>query len=159
MNCFEARNDFAGFWRKTLTIEQREDLRHHLRECTACDHAFRTFALTAPVLYSGSEARADYAPQRAPRLHSVGVRSWRDASAPADRRHLRTLSRVLPGFVLAAAAAAVALHFATPPRMTFEDAIAADNSNAEVVSYPATDNFFGQELLAQDTSGQDLSND
>jgi hypothetical protein len=54
MNCFEARQDFVGFWRRTLDDERRRALLAHLKECVKCDRAFRAFALTAPMLHSGS---------------------------------------------------------------------------------------------------------
>jgi hypothetical protein len=43
--------------------------------------------------------------------------------------------------------------------MTFEDAIAADNATADVASYPTTDSFFGQELMAQNTTAPDMSDE
>ncbi|HUO05442.1 MAG TPA: hypothetical protein VMU16_09620 [Candidatus Binataceae bacterium] len=52
MNCFETRNEFAALWRKTATPDRRAELLEHLRGCDKCDHAFRLFALTAPVLHS-----------------------------------------------------------------------------------------------------------
>jgi hypothetical protein len=68
------------------------------------------------------------------------------------------LSRVLPALVMAAAAT-IAIYFAVPPRTTFEDAIAAENSNAEVASYPTTDSIFGQEIMAQSTTTPDVADE
>ncbi len=65
MNCFEARQDFRAFWRKELDVGRRPALAAHLRECERCDAAFRAFALSAPVLHSGSE------PQRSGALSRV----------------------------------------------------------------------------------------
>ena len=55
MNCFEARQEFSALWRKTATAERRAELIAHLKGCEKCDHAFRVFALTAPVLHGEME--------------------------------------------------------------------------------------------------------
>jgi hypothetical protein len=54
-----------------------------------------------------------------------------------------------------AAAAVIALYFAAPAPVTFEDAIAADNPNVEVAANPSTDSLFGQEVIAQSNVSQD----
>ncbi len=66
MNCFEARQEFGEFWRGALAAERRAELLAHLKSCAGCDHAFRAFALTAPVLHSESEpaSRRGSAPAR-----------------------------------------------------------------------------------------------
>jgi hypothetical protein len=158
MNCFEAKNDFVAFWQKTLAAERRTQLLTHLQGCPACDRSFRTFALTAPVLYSATEP--DWSSGRArPIAQDAGGFDLSSAPLIAEHRPIvRALNRVLPAFVMAAAAT-IALYFAAPPRMTFEDAIAADNSRAEVASYPSTDSIFGQELMAQDTTAPDVSDE
>lgn len=61
MNCFEARQDFVHFWQSALDGERRRDLLAHLKGCSKCDRAFRAFALTAPMLHSGSAAAAGFA--------------------------------------------------------------------------------------------------
>jgi hypothetical protein len=158
MNCFEARSDFVAFWQKTLTHERRAQLLMHLRECVTCDRSFRTFALTAPVLYSATEP---YSSSGAAWQIGLNVKRFDRPGAPSSvggRSNARTLSRLLPAFVMAAAAM-IALYFAVPPHMTFEDAIATDNSNIEVTSYPSTDSFFGQELMTQDTTAPDQSDE
>jgi hypothetical protein len=58
MNCFEARQDFASFWRHALGGERRRELLGHLKECAKCDRAFRAFALTAPLLHASGGPRA-----------------------------------------------------------------------------------------------------
>jgi hypothetical protein len=158
MNCFEARSDFVAFWQKTLAHERRTQLLMHLRGCATCDRSFRTFALTAPVLYSATEPDLS---SGAARQIGLNVNGFDVSSAPSSverRSNVRTLNRLLPAFVMAAAAV-VAVYFAAPPHITFEDAIAADNSNTEVASYPSTDNFFGQELMIQDTTAPDQSDE
>ena len=153
MNCFEVRNDFVAFWQKKLADDRRAQLLAHLRRCASCDRSFQSFALTAPLLYSASE------PGRDPVL--TGATSLR--AAPLDelhrsrveyRRPFRRFSGALPAFVMAAAAV-IALYFAAPAPVTFEDAIAADNPNVEVAANPSTDSLFGQEVIAQSNVSQD----
>jgi hypothetical protein len=151
MNCFEAKNDFVAFWQKTIAGERKAQLLAHLSRCEICDRAFRIFALTAPILYSQTEP--DWSSSQVERVTNefrppvIGIRPtvW-------------GLKKVLPAFVMAAAAV-IALYFAAPPQMTFEDAIAADNATAEAASYPATDSIFGQELTAQGTTTADVADD
>jgi hypothetical protein len=158
MNCFEAKNDFIALWQKKLGHQRRSQLLAHLHGCATCDRSFRIFALTAPVLYSAAEP--DWA---ADTKHSSGpdMDEFNLVSRPAKTRDwpsVRRLNRMLAAFVMAAAAA-IALYFTTPQHTTFEDAIAADNSNAEVASYRATDNLFGQTLMIQNTMGSDWSDE
>ena len=152
MNCFEARNDFVGFWQKELAGDRRAQLLAHLCECAGCDRSFRTFALTAPVLYSASEP--DWKSELARPGEAAEFESRNIPPAAEYRIAVRRANRLLPAFVMAAAAV-IAMYFAAPPRVTFEDAIASDNSNAEVATYPATDSFLGQELIARDTAARD----
>jgi len=147
MNCFEVRNDFVAFWQRTLKDDLRAQLLAHLRRCASCDRSFRCFALTAPVLYSVSEPEWDSIAMRSTPLPPPGA-FGEPESLRADYQPLfQGLSKVLPAFVMAAAAV-IALYFTAPRPMTFEDAIAADNANAEAATYPSTDTLFGQELIA-----------
>jgi hypothetical protein len=153
MNCFDARTLFVAFWRKALVEERRMQLLAHLRGCAACDRSFRIFALTAPVLYSAIEPEKSSGAVRAIGPAHRGFHLW-----SAKRRPIvQAFSRVVPASAMAAGAA-IALYFAVAPSMTFEDAIAADTSSADVASYPSTDSSFGQELMAQNTA-QDLSDE
>jgi predicted anti-sigma-YlaC factor YlaD len=159
MNCFEARNDFVAFWQKSLSDGRRAQLLMHLRGCAACDRSFRNFALTAPVLYSAKEPEWAAQPvdpvfMGAQHLAAPGRSLVVHESRPA----ISYLNRVLPALVTAAAAV-IALYLAVPPRITFEDAIAADNSSTEVATYPATDSILGQELVAQSTPAPDYSDE
>jgi hypothetical protein len=99
MNCFEARQEFPALWRKTATAERRGDLLAHLKGCEKCDHAFRIFALTAPVLHGEMEQQSSQVPQPARREFSLADRPARFASAS---REVSRPSRWLP---MAAAAA------------------------------------------------------
>jgi hypothetical protein len=158
MNCFEARNGFIPFWQKRLADKRQAQLLTHLHGCASCDRSFRIFALTAPVLYSAAEPDGNCASAQ-PSGQSTGRYDLQEAASIAgDWPVVRMLNRALPAFLMAGAAA-IALYFAAPPQMTFEDAIAADNSNAEAASYPATDSFFGQELMAQGSTAPELADE
>lgn len=158
MNCFEARNDFVAFWQKTLASDRRAPLLAHLRGCEACDRAFRSFALTAPVLYSASEPDWNSEIAQPTSRRRTGLESPSAMPVLRGRVTVGPWNRVLPAVVMAAAAV-IALYFAVPPRMTFEDAIAASNGNAEVSNYPSTDSLFGQELIAQGTTPTDVADE
>jgi len=105
MNCFEARQEFPALWRKTLTGERRADLIAHLKGCEKCDHAFRVFALTAPVLHGDMEQPASRVSQPERREFSLADRPRRFASAP------REVAR--PSEWISMAAAAAIFVFAT----------------------------------------------
>ena len=148
MNCFEARNDFVAFWQKTLDGNRRVQLLAHLRGCAGCDRSFRSFALTAPVLYSAFEPGPNSEIAQPAPGQSVGFEPPRGAPVREHRSRLSRWNRLSPALIVAAAAV-IALYFAVPSRMTFEDAIAAENESTEIASYPLTDSLFGQELIAQ----------
>jgi hypothetical protein len=108
MNCFETRQEFPALWRKTATVERRGELLAHIKSCEKCDHAFRVFALTAPVLQSESEPPAARAASPARREFSLGDRPRR--FAPASRDAYRpnrwfAMSAAATIFVLAGSAA------------------------------------------------------
>lgn len=105
MNCFEARQEFPALWRKTLSAERRAGLLAHLKECEKCDHAFRLFALSAPVLHADMERHAIPASRPARREFSLADRPRRFASVS------REVSR--PNRWIPMAAAAALFVFAT----------------------------------------------
>src|SRR5271168_524959 len=84
MNCFEARQEFPALWRKTLPAERRAELLAHLKGCEKCDHAFRVFALTAPVLYGEMEQPAARVLRPARREFSLTDRPRRFASVSRE---------------------------------------------------------------------------
>jgi len=85
MNCFQARQEFSAFWRSISPPERRAALVEHLGQCAKCDHAFRLFALSAPVLH------ADAPPDQS------GSVLARDASGrPRARADLNSTRRWLP---------------------------------------------------------------
>jgi hypothetical protein len=99
MNCFESRQEFPALWRKTLTAERRVELLAHLKGCEKCDHAFRIFALTAPVLHGEMDQPAPPISRLARREFSLADKPRRFASVT---REVSRQNRWLP---MAAAAA------------------------------------------------------
>ena len=99
MNCFEARQEFPALWRKTATAERRSELLAHLKGCEKCDHAYRVFALTAPVLHGEMDRQASRMAAPARREFSLADRPRRFAS---PSREVARPNRWLP---MAAAAA------------------------------------------------------
>jgi Putative zinc-finger len=128
MNCFEARQEFSALWRKTLTAERRTELLAHLKGCEKCDHAFRVFALTAPVLHGEMEQQASRVSQQERREFSLADRPRRFAST-------REVSR--PNRWLSMAAAAAIFVFAT---------------SAAYLSTRAPNESIGDELSAPEAS-------
>jgi hypothetical protein len=132
MNCFEARQDFSALWRKTATAERRADLIAHLKGCEKCDHAFRVFALTAPVLHGATEPpNALPASRPARREFSLADRPRRFASVS------RELSSSRPNRWISMAAAAAIFVFAT---------------SAAYLSTRAPNDSLGQEFSISDPS-------
>ena len=151
MNCFEARQEFSGLWRKTVAAGRRAGLIAHLKGCMKCDHAFRLFALTAPVLHS----------ERAPPAPSAAIKAGPgfpmlerpDRFAPVSRTHgaMRqwlAMSAAAMVFVLASSAAYFSVK---APHETLADAFA--NSDSSVSSETAID-LFEPDLT---TTGNDLA--
>ena len=139
MNCFEARQEFPALWRKTATAERRADLLAHLKGCDKCDHAFRIFALTAPVLYGDMEQQASRdIPAR--REFSLADRPRRFASVT---REVSRANRWLP-----MAAAAAIFVFATSA--AYLSTRAPNESLGEALSVPELS-------LNPDTAGDPLA--
>jgi len=108
MNCFEARQEFSALWRKSATAERRSELLAHLKGCGKCDHAFRVFALTAPVLHGEVERDTARVSRPARREFSLADRPRRFASISREV----ALSRQ-PNRWLAMSAAAAIFVFAS----------------------------------------------
>jgi hypothetical protein len=165
MSCFEARQDFVGFWQGALGDERRRSLLAHLKGCPKCDRAFRAFALTAPMLHGGSGAvAAGTAPGSGAldvaRLELPGnIDGTRRADAGraaeilrrasvyrlADRRRSHSLRDAAAGFS-AMAAAALLLYFSlAAPSQSFDDFMAPSDSISETASQSDTD-FLGQQM-------------
>jgi hypothetical protein len=160
MNCFEVRKEFVAFWRRQMPPLERAAFSQHLGTCPRCDGSFRLFALSAPVLHSGTEPESGGArAHRSGGLHVVAAPAHRDGSAPASRggKLDRLFSWRDAGAVIAvAAAASLALYFASPtPRPAFEDAVTGPNSASELATYTSPTSLFGQEILGSDSTLQD----
>lgn len=108
MNCFEARQEFPALWRKTLSAERRGELLAHLKGCAKCDHAFRLFALTAPVLHGDLDRHAIPSSRPARREFSLADRPRRFASVSREasrRRRWIPMAAAAAIFVFATSAA------------------------------------------------------
>jgi anti-sigma factor RsiW len=112
MNCFEARQEFPALWQRTASADRRAEVTAHLATCAKCDHAFRVFALTAPVLHSTDDVSAPVAVANGGRESSHADRPRRFASVaraePARPRWL-AMSAAAVIFVLASSAAYVSI--------------------------------------------------
>jgi hypothetical protein len=166
MNCFEARQDFVGFWQGALGNERRRSLLAHLAGCPKCDRAFRAFALTAPMLHGGSVAAAAGAAPGSGALdvsrleppgNMGGAHGGTDAGRAAeilrrasiyrlaDRRPAHRLRDAAAGFS-AMAAAALLLYFSlATPSQSFDDFMAPSDSISESAAQSDTD-FLGQQM-------------
>ena len=140
MNCFEARQEFPALWRKTLASDRRTELLAHLKECEKCDHAFRVFALTAPVLHGDVERQAPRVSRPARREFSLADRPRRFASAS------REASR--PRRWISIAAAAAIFVFATSA--AYLSTRAPSESLGEALSVPETS-------MTSETAGDPLA--
>jgi Putative zinc-finger len=137
MNCFEARQEFSALWRKTLTAERRAELLAHLKECEKCDHAFRVFALTAPVLHGEMEQRPSRVSQQERREFSLADRPRRFASAREVSQPTRwlTMAAAAAIFVFATSAAYLSTR---APKESISDELSVPESSmtSEATSDP-----------------------
>jgi len=138
MNCFEARQEFSGLWRKTATAERRAELLAHLKGCEKCDHAFRVFALTAPVLHGEMEQQAARVSRPVRREFSLADRPRRFASVSreASRQPNRWLAMSAAAIFVFAASTAY-LSTRTPDESLGEALSISDaNMNSETAGDP-----------------------
>jgi hypothetical protein len=140
MNCFEARQEFSALWRKTLAFERRTELLAHLKGCEKCDHAFRVFALTAPVLHGEMERQASRASAPARREFSLADRPRRFASVS---REAPRANRWIP----MAAAAAI---FVFASSAAYLSARVPEESLGEALSVP-------ESSMTSETTGDPLA--
>jgi hypothetical protein len=137
MNCFESRQEFSALWRNRATAERRAEVMAHLKSCAKCDHAFRIFALTAPVLHSESEPPAAVrvsAPAR--REFSLADRPRRFApiarETPSPRRWV-AMSAAATVFVMASS---VAFYSVRTPHQTLGEELSMPSANFEAAADP-----------------------
>jgi negative regulator of sigma E activity len=112
MNCFEARHDFAALWRRELSDQRRAALSEHLTRCAKCDRAFRSFALTAPVLHSPAEPPAH--PREARAIHADSPRRLAVAASRQAHAGPRWAAMCAAVTLFAAASLAAWLSVTTP---------------------------------------------
>src|SRR5258705_3561054 len=152
MNCFESRQEFSAIWRNRATPERRAETLAHLKSCAKCDHAFRVFALTAPVLHTESDpppAPRVSAPER--QAFSLGDRPRRFASVPRETeipRRWIAMSAAAANFVVASSAAVFS---ADTPRQSFGE----EFSLAETTNHEAGADLLGPEIAG---TGRDFAN-
>ena len=135
MNCFEARQEFSAIWRNRATPERRAEILAHLKSCAKCDHAFRVFALTAPVLHSESEPPARvHAPAR--QAFSLGDRPRRFASVSRETERPRRWIAMSAAAAIFVVASSAAFFSAEPPRQTLGEELSMPEVNFEASTDP-----------------------
>src|SRR5258708_1747688 len=131
MNCFESRQEFSALWRNRATGERRAEIMAHLKSCAKCDHAFRVFALTAPVLHSESEpASAARVSAPARREFSLGDRPRRFASVSRETPSPRVWAAMSAAAAVFVVATSVALYSVRTPHRTFGEELAMPEPSA-----------------------------
>ena len=125
---------------RPATAERRSELLAHLKGCEKCDHAFRVFALTAPVLHGEMEQQASRVSRPARREFSLADRPRRFASVS------REVSR--PNRWIPMAAAAAIFVFATSA--AYLSARVPDESIGEELSVP-------ESSMTSETTGDPLA--
>jgi predicted anti-sigma-YlaC factor YlaD len=131
MNCFESRQEFPALWRKTVTAERQSEMTAHLKGCSKCDHAFRVFALTAPVLYSEIEPAGRVAPN-----HLRIATARRGALVSRGSARPPRVLAMCAGVMILFAASMAAYLSATVPVGSFADEITNSES---VIDFPSLD--------------------
>jgi predicted anti-sigma-YlaC factor YlaD len=141
MNCFEARQEFPALWRKTATPERSAELYAHLKECPKCDHAFRVFALSAPVLHSPAEPERNAAEYR--RRAAYNARRGLSVTRPA--REPRRLLAMCAGVMVIVAASTAAYLSVAAPIGSYTDEITNSESvfDFPVDATPTSNDFAG----------------
>lgn len=117
MNCFQTRKEFPNFWRQRLEPAKADTLASHLERCGLCEQAYRFFALTAPVLYSDSEA-VDAMLGIDDRPRPVRARRSRAAGDATESR-----ATVWTALSMLIAASVIAYVAATAPAESLSDAL------------------------------------
>jgi len=128
MNCFEARQEFPALWRNRGTTERRSEILEHLKGCAKCDHAFRVFALTAPVLHSESEPQAA-ARVSARREFSLADRPQRFSSVSREATRPRRWVAVAAAAAIFVIAGSAAFYSVDAPRETLSEELSIPEAN------------------------------
>ncbi len=144
MNCFEARHEFEAVWRHAIAPERSAEMQAHLKSCQKCDHAFRVFALTAPVLHSAVEpaSRRDAAP---PMRQVRAGRAWR-AGGVTRRESRRQWFAMCAAVTVFVAASLVAYLSVTAPVESLNDELS--NSDASVDLFADQSGLFSNDFAS-----------
>lgn len=145
-----------------MTPEERTAFLAHVGRCARCDHAFRVFALTAPVLHGNSASREPMGVAQASVATHEFSPSARREPAVTSRRGA-TVTPVAPrasrtvwaAAALAAAALFVVYVAVATPGQTLEDAITGEDPVSDLSTVTSESAVFGDALLDQDTLTQD----
>jgi hypothetical protein len=148
VNCFEARQEFAQFWRRTMKPERRQAFLAHLKDCAGCDRAFRAFALTASVLHSEPEPAREAAPA-APL--TIPPRTLERFARVAPARRSRMQGAYAAAAMIATAGLAAYLS-AAAPRQSLQDALVP----AQEMQAPSND-LTGALIPAGEQVGNDFA--
>src|ERR1700730_16454174 len=137
MNCFESRQELSAIWRHRATPERRAEILAHLKSCAKCDHAFRLFALTAPVLHSESEPpSAARVPAPARQAFSLGDRPRRFASVSREMQRPRRWVAMSAAAAIFVVASSAAFFFTDTPRQTLGEELSMPEVNFEASADP-----------------------
>lgn len=131
MNCFESRQEFPAVWRKRATGERRAEILAHLKTCAKCDHAFRVFALTAPVLHSELEPpSAARVSSPARREFSLGDRPRRFASVSRETASPRRWAAMSAAAAIFVVASSAAFYSVKAPAQTLSEELSMPDASA-----------------------------
>jgi anti-sigma factor RsiW len=163
MNCLEARKEFPRYWRRAMPEAARANLVEHLRACPQCDRAFRTFALSAPVIHSAIAA-LDSAPGTP--LDLMRPRRFTISRGQQPRQIWRTAALAA---ALLVAAGVTAWSSAQSPTQNFVESVMGESSeidpvdsldpveNAAAGFAPASSQFDSPSLDSSDLPDSDSS--
>lgn len=139
MSCFEVRSDFGALWRGEVEPVRRRELLDHLAGCARCDHAFRIFALTAPVLHREAELPAEQPGEAAAGgVEGLAAASRRYGGMPARRAASvsraggarRQWAQACAALTMVVAAGFAAYLSAVVPTQSLDDALGGYESTA-----------------------------
>jgi anti-sigma factor RsiW len=137
MNCFESRQEFSDLWRNRATAERRAEILAHLKSCAKCDHAFRLFALTAPVLHSESEPpAAARVSTPARREFSLADRPRRFASISRETASPQRWAAMSAAAAIFVMASSVAVYSVSTPHQTLGEELSMPALNFEAAADP-----------------------
>jgi putative zinc finger protein len=150
MNCFEARKEFAAFWRRTMPSAERAQLVEHLKTCAQCDRSFRVFALSAPVVHSENQPEAAASAAR-PAFNMVRPRRFASIRAESFARQTpRRPWQVAAAVALLVIGGLTAWSSTRWPVQDFAQSVAADSADVEAASYSSDNSATAIDAAAQE---------